>query len=751
MAEEIIFKVGVNTGNTAKDLDNIDKELKSISETSKDMAGIDKRFDDLNKRVASGTMTMRESTKAIKEYQTIALQAGRETPIGQEAIARAAALTDELADLRNEIVNASHDGANMQAALQLGSGIVAGYGAVQGTMALVGVESENLQKTFVKLQAVQSVLAGIEQIRAILEKESFLMQKAKIVGTKAQTAVELVYAAAVGGTTGAMKALRLAMLALPIVAIIAGIVALVAAIASFVSEEEKAEAQNEALTKSYERQSEALTRATSTRQREIENMIKLRTAQGASEEELHQLELDRIKASEVARQKNMEIERRLMAQKQTAYHQALREDNEELAASIRGEVSQHRTKYQDLKALDGQYKVDKQLAEIEFKKKEAEKEEESNKQAQDRQKAYAEAARKKREEDAKLRAEREKLIKDYMLASIEDEELQKLMILQESNKREEAELIAKFGKDTELLKQLQTKQDTELNALNAELDAARKAAQEEKDKQAEAEKLAKIQSDNLSARARIEGELMNMQLESDLKRELQAELWRLEMEDALLNTDLTEGEIFKIKADYENKLSDLKKQKAEEDKQIQLDTVNASTQIAQQGMNAIQSLSDAIFSAKMSKLEKGSAAELAAAKKQFETNKKLQIASAIISGVQGVINALTASTVLPEPFGTILKAANAVAIGISTGANIAKIKNSKFEGGGGGASMSGGSVSAPSIPMPSVAEPSLTATAGLAGSGTSDAKPNKVYVLDSDITAQQNQSAKVQTLATFGG
>jgi len=750
MAEEIIFKVGVNTGNTAKDLDSIDKELKSISNTSKDMAGIDKRFDDLNKRVASGTMTMRESTKAIKEYQTIALQAGAESPVGQQAIANAAKLTDELGDLKTQINNAANDGRNMQAALQLGSGIAAGYGAVQGTMALVGVESENLQKTFVKLQAVQSVLAGIEQIRAILEKESFLMQKAKIVATKAQTAVEIVYAAAVGGTTGAMKALRLAMLSLPIVAIIAGIVALVAAIASFASEEEKAEAQNEALTKSYERQSDALSRSTSARQRELDNMIKLRTAQGASEEELHQLELDRLKESEIARVKGWELERRLMAQKQTQYYQALREGNEELATSIRGEVSQHRSKYQELKSLDGQYKNDKLVLEAEFKNKEAEKEEESNNKAIEKRKAREEAEKKRLEDEAKLRAEREKLMKDYMLASIEDEELQKLMILQESHKREEAELIAKFGKDTELLKQLQTKQDTELNALNEELGAQRKAAQDEKDKKAEADKLAKIQSDNLSARSRIEGELMNMQLESDLKRELQAELWKLEMEDALLNTDLTEGEIFKIKADYESKLSQLKKQKAEEDKQIQLDTINASTQIAAQGLNSIQSLSDAIFSAKMSKLEKGSAAELAAAKKQFEINKKLQIASAVISGVQGVINALTAQSVVPEPFGTILKAANAVAIGISTGANIAKIKNSKFEGGG-SVSSSGGSVSAPSMPMPNVSEPSLTATAGLAGSGTTDTKPNKVYVLDSDITAQQNQSAKVQTLATFGG
>jgi hypothetical protein len=39
-----------------------------------------------------------------------------------------------------------------------------------------------------------------------------------------------------------------------------------------------------------------------------------------------------------------------------------------------------------------------------------------------------------------------------------------------------------------------------------------------------------------------------------------------------------------------------------------------------------------------------------------------------------------------------------------------------------------------------------TLTSGLQGSGNT-----KVYVLDSDITAQQNNSQKVESLATMGG
>ena len=240
MAEEIIFKVGVNTGNTAKDLQNIDKELKKVDNSAKEI-GTDgaSKFEALNKKVEAGGLTVREYTKAVKEYQSIALEAGRTSPIGQEAIKRAGELKDTIGDLATEVKNAGTDGANMQAALQLGSTVVAGYGALQGAMALMGEEGEDLQKTFVKLQAVQSVLAGIEQIRANLEKESLLVTKAKTVATYIQTAAEKAYALTVGTSTGAIKAMRIAMMALPIFLIIAGIMALAGAFDMFSSASDK--------------------------------------------------------------------------------------------------------------------------------------------------------------------------------------------------------------------------------------------------------------------------------------------------------------------------------------------------------------------------------------------------------------------------------------------------------------------------------------------------------------------------------
>jgi hypothetical protein len=116
-------------------------------------------------------------------------------------------------DLKSAIKTTGQDGRALQASLQLGGGIVAGFGAVQGVMALVGSESEDLQKTLVKLQAVQATLASVEEIRSVLEKESALRITLVTLAEKARAAATVVATYATSASTVAMKAFRLALIA----------------------------------------------------------------------------------------------------------------------------------------------------------------------------------------------------------------------------------------------------------------------------------------------------------------------------------------------------------------------------------------------------------------------------------------------------------------------------------------------------------------------------------------------------------
>lgn len=750
MAEEIIFKVGVNTGNSVKDLNNIEKELQEVDKAAAGIGNdVAKRFEELNKKVASGTLTMRESTRAVKEYQTIALQAGRETPIGQQAIAEAARLTDELGDLRNEITNASHDGANMQAALQLGSGIAAGYGAMQGTMALVGVESEKLQETFVKLQAIQSILAGIEQVRAILEKESFFMQKAKVVSTKALTAAEVIYAAAVGGTTGAMKVLRIAMLALPIVAIIAGIVALVGAMAGLFAEEEKAEEMNNKLTASYERQQAAFERATSARQRATQNEIDLAKLKGATDEEIFRLERDQIKENESIRNSSMKTEKQMIAARKVAYLQALEEGNEDLARTIKDEINQHKSKYKDLKNLDGQYKVELEKQRLEFDNKQKEEDASLAKEQADKQKKAAEDYRKRKQEEAQKQLELDRTIQDLVIANIEDENQRAIAAMSTQQQREREELIKKYGNKSALIKELEQKQATELLALIDEQD---KKYQEQLDAQGlieEQKRLAAHEAENRDAKARLEAKLINLQDDFIAESELKKELAELEMTQELEQTALTEGEKLKIKAEYDAKIREIDAETAENKKKLDQEAIEKQIEWTQKGLEAVQGLSDIFFTAKMANVEKGSKAEENLARKQFKFNKALQLSGAIIDGFKAVTTSLAQSPIAIGPIPNPAGIASLAFAGISSAVNIAKIAATKFEStsSGGGASVSPPSLSAsggePLAPTQS------TLTAGLTDTNSQSA--TKVYVLDSDITAKQTASSKVETLATFGG
>lgn len=266
----------------------------------------------------------------------------------------------------------------------------------------------------------------------------------------------------------------------------------------------------------------------------------------------------------------------------------------------------------------------------------------------------AEKERLERETEAKIEAARiERETRDALLQELEDIDEQIYQSTLTQSEREVNAVRDKYFRLIEAAKEY----DQAFEHLEAERDAKIKEIQD-------AEYLRNLEANAVSL--------------SDQLAFLE-EKRRIELE----NTQLTEEEKLRIEEEY-----------AEKRKSLVLSTTNATAGYAMQGLNAVQGLSDAIFSARMSKLEKGSQAELAAAKKQFEINKKLQIAGAIIQGVQAVLAAYSSGSAIPivgavtGPLFAALAAATVVA-------NVAKIKNSKFEGGG-------ASVSAPSASMPSV-------------------------------------------------
>jgi hypothetical protein len=220
----INLEIKDNFKKVEKDSDDLNESLKETEKIVSKTSGVDKftaRLDELDAQIASGNLNTRQMNKLLQEYQTVAAQAGTQTPIGDRAIKSAAVLKDTLTDLQVRTKLLSSDYVKMDTTLAaIGTGAQA-FSGIQSAMVLTGVENEELQKTMVKLQAVQGVSNSISAVTNALNKDAIL-------GIQARIAIEKIQAVVIGTTTGAMKLLRIALISTGLGALIVGIGLLIA-------------------------------------------------------------------------------------------------------------------------------------------------------------------------------------------------------------------------------------------------------------------------------------------------------------------------------------------------------------------------------------------------------------------------------------------------------------------------------------------------------------------------------------------
>lgn len=149
-------------------------------------------------------------------------------------------LKDAINDANQEVKNFASDTSTFDGLLSLTSGIAGGFAVVQGAAALFGDESEELQKTLLRVNAAMAILQGLQQIQIVLQKESAAAQFANTIATKVQTAALTAYNFVVGASTGLMKAFRIALALTGIGLLVIGVLALVDAFKSSNNEMEEA-------------------------------------------------------------------------------------------------------------------------------------------------------------------------------------------------------------------------------------------------------------------------------------------------------------------------------------------------------------------------------------------------------------------------------------------------------------------------------------------------------------------------------
>lgn len=259
MAEETIgLKVKVDTSGADASMGSLKKQLR---EAQNDVVALSDKFG----------ATSKEAINAAK---------------------KAAELRDRIGDAR-ALTEAFNPDAKFKALSASLSGVAGGFAAIQGGMALLGNESEDVQKTLLKVQSAMALSQGLQSVGESIDsfKQLGAVIKTQVVG-------------AFSTLKGAIAATGIGLLVTSVGLLIANfekvketlnkifpdlskfadsVMNIVRAVSDFVGITSEAERANEKLNASLTKSNEALDR-----------QIKILEAQGGREEEVYKLKRERI-------------------------------------------------------------------------------------------------------------------------------------------------------------------------------------------------------------------------------------------------------------------------------------------------------------------------------------------------------------------------------------------------------------------------------------------------------------------------
>jgi len=322
-------------------------------------------------------------------------------------------------------------------------------------------------------------------------------------------------------------------------------------------------------------------------------------------------------------------------------------------------------------------------------------------------------------------------------------------------------------KEDEIKKQAKADKDIAIIEADEKKKIALQLSNIESSYQLEAQRLAN-QGKNLQAGSQAEEE--NNAKKVELQRAHLAEIYNINIANAeLLGLDTTniENKYLQDKEAAEDAARERKKAK---EKKLQQDIVDSVNIAAQTTLSVQKTLSDTyymketqkinkLYRDKLKNVEKGSKEETKIleqkekdeknlARKQFETQKKFNRASAIMNGILG----LGAIFAIPDPTLGILSAIRAVALVATTAANVAQINATQFDEGG----SSAGAIPKPEeVPdttskVPSIYGPGQGQSTTFSGNQNNNFAPVKAYVVETENRSTTNRVNKLVSESTYG-
>jgi hypothetical protein len=738
--------------------------------------------------IKDNTKTLKQQYKeAVVELQNIAAAYGETSTEAAQAAKRAAELKDQIEDTNDLLQSYKGEGTFIAMGKAM-SAVASGFSAIEGGLGLVGVESENVQKTMLKVQSAMALAQGLEGLEDAGRSMKNLYSRIKetSLAQKVLTGVQTAYNFVVGAGSGALKAFRAALISTGIGAIIVAVGLLIAnfdllldalqpvieslkaigdflGFTDFAGEEahENEMARLEAEKQAREELAAAREAQFNSSQKQYEREIALMDAQGKDTKKLTKLKIE--ESIKYQKEKLKEIELEIRASEQTV----------NTLKKLVGTDSESIKRYEDIKKqrielTEGIKDAQNQLLinEVNNNKKSAEAAqaaaEKAREAAKKKREDYVTNLQKQNEDAAKLEEEAENQRLALMQDGIEKEKALREdqfndyrdNFLKERTKEEQTALDNQY-KEGKISRETYNKLTEEL-----QINAYNKLTQQEKDilknakellnkdllaidekYQAEVKKRAedfqkKMQDDEKQRKLAFDMEIERMEEEN-----YQASLTAQDKELYLISEKYAEMErMAKGNADAEKTIAEMRGREVaainqkydkenEERKRAELER---NVGFAKQGLTIIQDLTD-LFG------KKG----IESARKAFKVKKAAQMASALIDTYMNATAAYGSQFLpLPDPSSPVrggIAAGLAVAAGL---VNVAKIGAQKFEGGGssggggGGGGVSGGSLSASGgMQAPNF---NVVGNNGLNQLAQLQQQPTQAFVVSGEVTSAQS-------------
>jgi len=664
-----------------------------------------------------------------------------------EAIAAAqkvAGLKDSIKDAK-ETADLFDPGKKFQALTNVLNVAAGGFAALQGAQALFGSESEELQKTLVKVQGALALSQGLSQIAEAGEAFGRL-------GAAMQSIPALQKAITLG-----QKAWNAAMAANPIGAIIVAITALIGAIVALTAwfgKNSAAARQNAAAvaesTEQLKINKRALDEAASAQKADAEFKIAMAKASGKSKEEVRKLTIAEIDAAIAIQQSALQTERATLARNEyqlatlkakDADEELIKQQEENVKASkeaVNNITNTIKTQYEDRLKTERSFQIEDEQIKTDAAKKSAEAAKQAGEKA-------AEAAKQRNEKikEANKQADENllKLQQETTLKLLKNEREREAVQLEqnlENQKREIENTVASRQKKDAQLKLLEEQYNLDLQALKDKYAKEDKEKQDQRNTQAlEAQKAAaKLQLDVLQMifdkrqmiadTALLKAQKDNKPNENDTPEQAVEKINKLEQAKIAAENAAFEAKKIKLGND-QIAIENLKQQHENALTGIEDEAAKARKDIAQKEFEAKQALLGALAG------ELNKFADVVG--KETVLGKALAAAGALVDTYKGI----AAGVKLGFP-----KAIPAVAFAAATGFKAVKsILAVKVPGKGGSG---GGAGAAPTVtaPVAPTAETTMLNQESINAVGNA---ASRAFVLETDVSNNQERIRRLNRAA----